>query len=141
MEVFVAQFVFNLFWYLNLNLNTLLSFNNPKSLVYFDDYGTYLVYLFGAVYGLVVCLLNKTERRNQSMKSDTPSTIYYFLGTAFLFCTFSFASTDIINLSDASGHIYKQNAGPANIWFSMFGSVAGVYSTSMLFNNGIVGAK
>ena len=75
------------------------------------------------------------------MKSDIPATIYYFLGTAFLFGTFAYASTDIINLGDVGGQKYKQNAGPANIWFSMFGSVAGVYATSMLFNNGRVGAK
>ena len=60
LEVFSAQFVFNFFWYLNLNINTLLSEQNPLSLVYFDDYGTYLVYLFGAVFGLIICLLNQT---------------------------------------------------------------------------------
>ena len=75
------------------------------------------------------------------MKSDVPSSIYYYLGTAILFCTFAYASTDIINLGDVASHTYKQNAGPANIWFSMFGSVTGIYATSMLFNNGMVGAK
>lgn len=59
-EVLLSLVVFNMFWYLNLNLNTFLSHNNPKSLVYFDDYGTNLVYFFGAMFGLIICLLNKT---------------------------------------------------------------------------------
>lgn len=61
--IFIMQILFNFLWYLNLNLNVLMSQQrNPKSLVYFDDYGTYIVYLFGAVVGIVVCLLNATPR-------------------------------------------------------------------------------
>lgn len=33
---------------------------DPKELVYFDDYGTTVVYLFGAIFGIFACNLNKS---------------------------------------------------------------------------------
>ena len=140
-EVFLIQIVFNLFWYLNVNLNTLLSHNSSNSLLFFDDYGTYLVFFFGAMFGLIICLLNKTERKKeQNIKTDDASTGWYFLGTAFLFCTFSIMSTDIISLR-GTGRTFRFNAAPANVWFSMVGGVMGVYGASKMVNNGKVGAR
>lgn len=58
-----CQILFNFFWYLNVHLNFLLSFaNNPKPLVYLDDYGLYLIYFFGAIFGLIVCLFNRSNQ-------------------------------------------------------------------------------
>ena len=140
-EVFLIQIVFNLLWYLNVNLNTLLSHNGPNSLLYFDDYGTYLVYFFGAMFGLIICLLNQTKRKKEhNMKTDDASVVWYYLGTAFLFCTFSIMSTDIISLR-GTAKIYRSNAAPANVWFSMIGGIMGVYGASKIINNGKVGAR
>ncbi len=97
-----SQILFNFFWNLNLHLNVLLSeANNPKSLVYMDDYGLYFVYLFGAVFGLLACLLNRSNHEDRDKQSDRISTVYGMLGSAFLFCTFSFTYFDIIRLHGA----------------------------------------
>ena len=61
--VFMLQILYNTLWYLNLNLNILIGHQeNVDPLVYFDDYGTYVVYLYGAVTGLIICLINQTSR-------------------------------------------------------------------------------
>lgn len=97
-----SQVLFNLTWHLNLHLNILMSeAANPKPLVYFDDYGTYLVYLFGAVFGLIASLLNRSNQDDRDKQSDRSSTLYTLIGSIFLFCTFSMAYFDIIRLHGA----------------------------------------
>ena len=44
-------------------------------------------------------------------------------------------TTDIISLT-GTGAFYRFNAGAANIWISMIGSVAGVYIGSVILNGG-----
>ena len=139
-SVFQTLLIFNIFWYMNLNLNLEMSFNNdPKSLTYFDDYGTYLVYFFGAVHGLMVCIFNRkgTEGRGRN-SPDHISIVYYLLGSAFLFCTFFFMGTHLTEMTGEQAN-FKANAGAANIFFTMTGSILGTYIGSLFVNGGKVG--
>lgn len=62
--VFMSNIIFSLLWYLNITINILLSQErNPESLVYFDDFGTNFVYLYGAIFGLFLCIMNKSKRK------------------------------------------------------------------------------
>lgn len=62
--VFSSLVFFNVFFYLNMYLNILVCFsteNKDESMVYLDDYGTILVYLFGGVSGIITGAINKTK--------------------------------------------------------------------------------
>lgn len=63
--------IFCFIFYLNLYVNALACFstqNKDGSFVYFDAYGTILVYLFGGVYGLLVGVFTKTPRETQEQE-------------------------------------------------------------------------
>ena len=95
--LFQIQLIFTFLWYVNLNINVFfIDVMQIKNLTYFDDYGTTFVFLFGACFGLPICIYNKTSRADNEIESDFPSSVYSLLGTAFLFCSFAFISTDII---------------------------------------------
>lgn len=92
-----SQILFNLLWHLNLYINILMSQEtNPKQLVYLDDYGTYFVYLFGAVFGLIACVMNRSNQEDRDKQSDRTSTVYTLLGSVLLFCTFTMTYFDIL---------------------------------------------
>ena len=140
--IYLSIVLFNILWYLNLYLNILLSqTKNLKPLVYLDDYGTYFVYLFGAVYGLLCCLFNKVSHSENDQRRDKLSTVYHLIGSAFLFCTFSLTNFDIVGGTDVSSSNFRYSAGPSNILFSMIGSVLGIYFGSLIINKGRVGVR
>lgn len=58
---------FNVAFYFSVYLNGLISFSTTYksgSFVYFDDYGTILVYLFGGAFGLIAAILTRTPVEN-----------------------------------------------------------------------------
>lgn len=137
----MSNIIFSLLWYLNITINILLSQErNPESLVYFDDYGTNFVYLFGAIFGLFLCIISKSKRKPEEEQINQLSTLYTLIGAGCLFCTFAFMTTDIITLIGTSA-IFRFNAEPANIWFSMASGIAGVYIGSIFFNKSKVGLR
>lgn len=62
------------------------------------------------------------------------------LGTAFLFSSFLFMSTNITHQEEEAAN-FKENAGAANIFFSLLGSVCGTYVGSVFVNKGKMGVK
>jgi hypothetical protein len=139
-NLFQCLLVFNILWYLNINLNIQMSYaNDPKSLTYMDDFGTYFVYLFGAVYGFVICAFNRKdpERRLRNYP-DNISLVYYLMGSAFLFATFMFMGLHITEMEGTAAN-YKHNAGTANVFFTLTGSVVGTYIGSLFMNGGRIG--
>lgn len=133
--------IYSFFFYLNFYLNILLSFSTAvkdHSLRYLDDYGTYLVYLFGGVYGAIVCFMTKSNVEasgNDYYKDSTLNAILRLFGAFVLFATFIFTGTDIIDLIGLGAN-YKFNTGPMVIMFSLITAVLGNTIVTIFFNQG-----
>ena len=140
-SIFQSLTIFNILWYLNLNLLVQMSFtSNPLPLTFLDDYGTDVVFLFGAAHGLIACIINRGSIKTRRYNSDIISTTMAMLGTAFLIGAFLFMSTNITHQTDEAAN-FKENAGAANVFLSLLGSVCGAYIGSVLVNKGKMGVK
>lgn len=103
-QTFLFSVMFQVFWTLNFHLNAQLVANQPDDTKrLFDDYTINQVFLFGAVFGLVVSFINKKPPREDyalgvglprhmlrypgSRGSEVPL-IVSLIGTFLLFITF-----------------------------------------------------
>ena len=140
----LSLIIYNFFWYLNFNLCILLSHSeSANSLLYLDDFGTNLIYFYGSVYGLIICLLNQKKKTLENLEPpshDAYSTVFTLIGTGFLCATFAVMNTDIITFFGIAEN-YKMSAGPSNIWFSIIAGVLGVYLGSLTLNLGNVSIR
>lgn len=64
-QTFIFSLFFQIAWTLNYALNVQLAANQPDDLRrLFDDYSINQVFLFGAVFGLIIALINKKPPRD-----------------------------------------------------------------------------
>lgn len=139
--VLPSLILFNFFFYLNFYLNCLLSYSTAAktfSFRYLDDYGTYLVYLFGGVYGLIVSILTKNKSDSGAFRERTAMTsIMSLVGSFILFSTFIFTNTHIIEgFGTTTSTNYRFNAGAMIILFSLVSSIIGNYIANLIINKG-----
>lgn len=103
-QIFVLSILFQIFWTLNFALNAELAWHQPDdSRRLFDDYAINQVFLFGAVFGLMVAIINKKPPREDlalgkglpklqlhdpQMSSNELPLVTSLIGTFLLFLTF-----------------------------------------------------
>lgn len=103
-QIFLFSVLFQIFWTLNFALNAELARYQPDATRrLFDDYAINQVFLFGAVFGLMVAILNKKPPREDlamgkglpklqmhdpQMSNNELPLITSLIGTFLLFLTF-----------------------------------------------------
>lgn len=142
MQVFKITLIYQVIWNLNFYLNIYVCIIRQGSLILptvFDAYGSSFCYLFAAFFGVgftTLTMKNVLPVDHIRNVMSAHSWIMSSLGTAFLFATFVFSSTNLIAYPSEG-----QNRQRLSMFIALCGSVVGTYSGSALANRGRVGHK
>lgn len=148
-ETFMTTLFFNIGWNLTYYVNFYIDLSRSPNVLFFDDYGLYSVYTYGAFFGLVMMLLlscKSTPEFSKYNRMDRASGVLALLGTAFIFLNFLMTANPYPYFPGVGGTDTPQNNSflvanyaRMNMLFALIGSVLGTYIFSALFRCGKVG--
>lgn len=115
--------------------------NKDASFVFFDAYGTIVIYLFAGVYGIITGALTKTppmdspDAQERSRKSRM-SLHLSLLGSFFIFATFIMSYTDTITVTIDTVDSFRVNSSAILVCFGLAGGILGNFVVSILVGKG-----
>jgi hypothetical protein len=148
-QLIVSSFLFNFAWNFNHFLCVHLQQINPDNRL-FDDYQISNVYLFAAVFGIVVSLIIKRPHLTTRFASSDYSVILSQVGSFFLFLSFcsttTFYSLKFVNDTTASNNgefarSYVWQEAFLGTFFALSASVISTYIFSILLGGSKIGIR